>query len=99
MVTYTSNGCRADRPGADGQGHIDHAADPRIGDAGFALPSRTNANEHRSGPFDRTIYRLRNRVERLINRLKQLRRVATRCEKRAECYRAVVTVAAIMLWL
>jgi transposase len=56
-------------------------------------------NEHRSGPFDRTICRLRKRVERLINRLKQFRRVATRYEKRAECYRAVVTIAAIMLWL
>jgi len=56
-------------------------------------------NEHRSGPFDRTIYRLRNRVERFINRLKQFRRVATRYEKRAECYRAIVTIAAIMLWL
>ena len=31
-------------------------------------------NEHRSGPFDRAIYRLRERVERLINRLKQNRR-------------------------
>jgi transposase len=56
-------------------------------------------NEHRSGRFDRAIYRLRNRVERFINRLKQFRRVATRYEKRAECYRAVVTIAAIMLWL
>ncbi len=56
-------------------------------------------NEHRSGPFDRTLYRLRNRVERFINRLKQFRRVATRYEKRADCYRAVVTLAAILLWL
>ncbi len=26
-------------------------------------------NEHRSGPFDREVYRTRNRIERLINRL------------------------------
>src|SRR5262249_5541626 len=38
-------------------------------------------NEHRTGPFDRAIYRLRERVERLINRLKQHRRLATRYEK------------------
>jgi transposase len=56
-------------------------------------------NEHCAGPFDRTLYRLRNRVERFINRLKQFRRVAARYEKRADCYRAVVTIAAIMLWL
>ncbi len=30
------------------------------------------------------LYRERNRVERLINRLKQFRRVATRYEKRAD---------------
>lgn len=56
-------------------------------------------NEHRTGPFDRAIYRLRNRVERLINRLKQFRRVATRYEKRAHNYAAMWTLAAITLWL
>jgi transposase len=35
-------------------------------------------NERRTGPFERAIYRLRERVERLINRLKQNRRLATR---------------------
>ena len=38
-------------------------------------------------------------VERLINRLKQFRRVATRYEKRAANYLAMVTIAAILLWL
>lgn len=57
------------------------------------------ANEARSGPFDREIYRQRNRVERLINRFKQFRRLATRYEKRAESYRAMWTIAAILLWL
>jgi transposase len=49
--------------------------------------------------FDKDAYRKRNVVERLINRLKQFRRVATRYEKRAVNYRAMVTIAAIMLWL
>jgi transposase len=35
-------------------------------------------NECQCGPFDRAVYRERNRVERLIKRLKQFRRVATR---------------------
>jgi transposase len=56
-------------------------------------------NEHRTGPFDRIIYRTRNRVERLINRLKQFRRVATRYEKRADNYAAMWILAAITLWL
>ena len=49
--------------------------------------------------FDRAAYRERNVVERLINRLKQWRRVATRYEKRATNYLAMLTVAAILLWL
>jgi transposase len=57
------------------------------------------ANERRRGPFDKATYRLRNRVERLINRLKQFRRLATRYEKRAENFRAMWLVAATLLWL
>jgi transposase len=47
--------------------------------------------------FDRAAYRARNVGKRLINRLKQFRRIATRDEKRAANYRAVVTIAAILL--
>ncbi|HLW00074.1 MAG TPA: IS5 family transposase [Ktedonobacterales bacterium] len=56
-------------------------------------------NERWRGRFDRAAYRERNRVERLINRLKQFRRVATRYEKRAVNYLAMVVIAAILLWL
>jgi transposase len=38
-------------------------------------------------------------VERLINRLKQWRRIATRYEKRVANYRAMLTLVAILLWL
>lgn len=61
------------------------------------IPHRSD--QPRRGPFDREAYRLRNRVERLINRLKQYRRVATRYEKRAANYAAMLTIAAIMIWL
>ena len=63
----------------------------------ITIPRKTN--ERRGGPFDRAIYRMRNRIERLIDRLKQFRRVATRYEKRAENYLAMLTIAAIILWL
>jgi transposase len=49
--------------------------------------------------FDQAAYRQRNVVERLINRLKQFRRIATRYEKRAVNYLAMLTIAAITLWL
>jgi transposase len=63
----------------------------------YTIPRRTN--QRRSGPFDKDLYRLRNRVERLIGRLKQYRRIATRYEKRAANYAAMVTIAAILQWL
>ena len=59
----------------------------------------TRKDQRRNPHFDRAAYRERNRVERLINRLKQFRRVATRYEKRACNYLAMVTIAAILLWL
>ena len=39
------------------------------------------AGQRTSDPFDRRTYRERNRIERLINRLKQFRRIATTYEK------------------
>lgn len=61
------------------------------------IPRR--ANECRTGPFDRAIYRTRNLIERLVNRLKHFRRLATRYEKRADNYKAMWLIAAILLWL
>lgn len=63
----------------------------------YTIPRQRS--EKRSGPFDRGGYRLRNRVERLFNRLKHYRSLATRYEKRAESYRALWVIAAITLWL
>lgn len=63
----------------------------------YTIPRRSN--ETRGGSFDKAIYRTRNRVERLINRLKQFRRIATRYEKLAENYLAMLHIGAILLWL
>ena len=38
-------------------------------------------------------------IERLVNRLKQFRRVATRFEKRAAHFLAMLTLASLLLWL
>lgn len=61
------------------------------------IPKRKNA-KHKPR-FNRGLYRERNRIERLINRLKQFRRVATRYEKRAENYLTMLMIAAILIWL
>ena len=65
---------------------------------GIRITIARRSNEHRGGPFDRAIYRTRNLVERLINRLKHFRRVATRYEKRAENYEAMLKIVAITIW-
>ncbi len=83
-----------------------------VGDKGYSYPHlrrylhargvritiARKCNQHRGGPFDKAVYRLRNRVERLINRMKHFRRLATRYEKRAVNYRAMWLIAAILLW-
>lgn len=63
----------------------------------ITIPRRVN--ERRTGPFDRQRYRQRNRIECMINRLKQFRRIATRYDKRADTYRAFWLIAATLLWL
>jgi transposase len=63
----------------------------------YTIPRRRD--ERRTGPFDRTVYRLRHRVENLIARCKQFRSLATRYDKRAASYRALWTIAMILLWL
>ena len=65
------------------------------------IPRRSDQRpgDRRHRPLDRPAYRERNRVERLVNRLKACRRVATRYEKRAASYLAMLTLAALRLWL
>ena len=49
--------------------------------------------------FDQETYARRTIVERCNNRLKQWRGLATRFEKRAVNYRAMLVLASIVLWL
>ena len=69
--------------------HI-HAVIPRRRDQ--------HPDDRRHAPFDCAVYRERNHIERLVNRLKQSRRIATRYEKRAVHYVAMLTLAATLLW-
>ena len=54
-------------------------------------------NERHCGPVDKGIYRERHRIEGCFNRLKQFRRMATRFEKLACHYEAMLTIACITL--
>jgi transposase len=58
-----------------------------------------NPSRARKYPLDQHLYAQRHLIECCFSKLKQFRRVATRYEKTARNYLAVVTLAAIVLWL
>ena len=58
------------------------------------MPNRMNVPA-----FSRFLYRYRNLVERFFNKLKHFRAVATRYEKHAANYLAVVKLAAARIWM
>lgn len=60
-------------------------------------PPRRNRTLQRT--YDKNLYKDRNKIERLFNRLKHYRRVATRYEKTASRYLAMVEVVEIMTLL
>jgi len=65
---------------------------------GIRITMPHTGTDHRRGPFDRALYRLRERVERLIHRRNQHRRIATRYDECAEHDRAMWLIAATRLW-
>ena len=50
-------------------------------------------------PCDFYRYRDRNRIERMFNKLKQFRRIATRYDKTRKSFLAFLNLAAVKLWL
>jgi transposase len=60
---------------------------------------RKGARGGRPPAFDRERYRQRNQVERLMNRRKQFRAVATRFGKPSVRYQATIAVADVFIWL
>ena len=50
-------------------------------------------------PFGAELYRTRNAIERSFARLKQLRRIATRYDRKACHFMAFLCLAASMAWL
>jgi hypothetical protein len=66
---------------------------------GLCLTIPRTRGEHRTSLFDRHLYRQRKKIECLINRPKQSRRMAMRDETRAANDQAMLCVATILLWL
>ena len=61
------------------------------------IPPRSNRREPIACDFQS--YKDRNRIERMFNRLKQFRRIATRYDKTAKSFLAFLNLAAAKIWL
>lgn len=61
------------------------------------IPPKSNRREPVSCNFK--AYKDRNRIERMFNRLKQFRRIATRYDKTAKSFLGFLYLAAAKLWL
>jgi transposase len=70
-----------------------------IADKGALAVIPNNPSRAQKHPLDQHLYAQRHLVECCFSKLKQFRRVATRFEKTARNYLAVITLATIVLWL
>jgi len=61
------------------------------------IPPKSNRTNQRE--YDKVLYKERNLVERFFNKLKHYRRLATRYEKTARNFLAMLTLAALVIWL
>jgi transposase len=83
----------ADR-GYDSRTIVEHAQN--MG-ATVVIPSKINRRQQRT--HDPNLYKLRNRIERCFNQLKQFRRLATRYCKYANTFASNVSIACASLLL
>ena len=61
------------------------------------IPPKINRTE--AIDFDKQSYKLRNQIERFINRIKQFRRIATRYEKLAENFLVFIHIVSVYVML
>ena len=67
------------------------------GEAIAVIPPRRNRTTART--YDEHLYRERNLVERVFQKLKHYRRIATRYERLAITYQAMLSLVATVIWL
>ena len=70
-----------------------------IAEAGGEAVVPSNGSRKEPIPYDKDIYRERNRVERFFNKIKHFRRIATRYEKTALSFMSMLCLVGAMIWL
>ena len=81
--------------GYDSDKIVDHVE--KTMQAKAVIPPRANRKQLRD--YDKTLYKLRNRIERCFSKLKCFHRFATRYEKSKACFQALVALACAWLHL
>ena len=71
----------------------------RIAEAGAEAVIPSTRSRSRAIPYDKHIYKERNLVERFFNKIKHFRRIATRYEKTAISFAAMLFLVGAMIWL
>jgi transposase len=61
------------------------------------IPPRARRKTPRE--YDKDLYKERNFIERLFNKLKNFRRIATRYDKTASAFLDFIHIASIIIWL
>ena len=65
-----------------------------------AVPNVPGRRSRKVAPaFEKSLYKMRNVVERFFNKIKHFRRIATRFEKHAENFLAMIKLAALRIQL
>jgi transposase len=71
----------------------------RVAQAGAEAVIPSTRSRSQSIPYDKHIYQDRNLVERFFNKIKHFRRIATRYEKTAVSFAAMLFLVGAMVWL
>jgi Transposase and inactivated derivatives len=90
---FVADAVLADK-GYDADYVVEQAA--KMGAVAVIPPKKNRLNPRE---YDKVLYKERNQVERLFNRLKHWRRIATRYDKTACSFMGFVLIAAITIWL
>lgn len=70
-----------------------------IADIGAQAVIPCNPTRKQLIPYDFTIYKARNNIERCFGKLKQFRRIATRFDRKAIYFLSFIQIAAAMIWM
>jgi transposase len=81
------------------RGYDSDALRARLSEQGAFANVKPMPNRLNIPAFSPFLYRFRNLVERFFNKLKHYRAIATRYDKHAANYLALVKLAAIRIWL